>query len=127
MGAHSVEVMDYSSDSRPSLFQASGDTVVNHLLLIQGELQALRRELHELRADRQPKGRLADAEWLKPGDMAAILNVPVRTLQGWHRRNRVPVDAIKQVTNGRRVDNLFHRERMVKAVSSGVVYGAAED
>jgi len=127
MVAHTAETVDPSTADRPSLISAGGDLIVNHLLLIQSELQDLRRELRDLRSDQQPKGRLADAEWLKPGDMAALLNVPVRTLQGWHRRHRVPADAVKQVTNGRRTDNLFHRERMIKAVSSGVVYGATDD
>jgi len=124
MEAQPAECEETSSNTRPSLLSAGGDLIVSHLLLIQSELQDLRREVQELRSARKPQGPMADAEWLKPSDMAAVLGVPVRTLQGWHRRHRVPADAVKQAVNGSRRDNLFHRERTIKAVSSGVVYGA---
>lgn len=97
--------------------------ILNHLTLIESQLQAVQRTIDEL----QPKGQAALPEglWLKPADAAALLNVPVRTLQSYVRQNRVPEDAIRTVHRAKRVDRLFHREKLLAARDSGVLYGVS--
>jgi len=110
-----------------SKVDSTGDPVLNHLILIQAELQNLRTEIKELRSSKSP-GTVPEADWLKPEDMAKLVNVPVRTLQGWHRRGRLPEGSTRQVVRGSggRVDNLYHRETVITAVSSGFVFGVKD-